>query len=692
MKRLLVVLFSIALSGFSFISHAEEEFKLETMTVTAEKRAADSQKVSTPMNVMSESFIADASIKNIEDIGRYVPNISISSSFGVGSHRIIFRGMEPNGFTETNPVVLNVDGLAHDRSHGFGTTFDDIERIEVLRGPQGTLYGKNAMGGVINIITSRPGNEIKGRFTAGVEERNGYKAGFNISAPIKKDLFFIGLSGGYSRTDGYIEDRTDNGIKNFDEKSNKNISLKLRATPGTGNEIFFKYSHSKAEDNAPPMNYGKSPSNYVDTGLPDYSEENTTDSFVLNLKFDRKAFNTESITTYKKFDDDALFPFGKYGPVSISGVRDITDTAFTQELRLSSSEESRIKWLAGLYYDQNKQVKHKFSMSMGGMDSVWRPETRSKTYSAFAESTIPLGSDKLSVTVGGRFEKMDRELDYKFSMKMPGSPAMDMPEYTVDKTWESFLGKVALNYQATNDIRYYTSVTQGYAPGGFNYTISDKNLAQFDEAKSVNYEIGMKSNFFNRKLMLNANFFYTIYDDLQTTTADADTRQWILTNAGRAHATGIEMDIAARPLQGLDIYGTLGLMEAKYDDFQEDDRATNSKISYDDNNILGAPKIQATIGTKYRHSTGLFGMVDVKYVSKAYYDKANNSDMTIPNYSVINVKAGYESGKRLDVYAYVRNIGNEAYFTFREPKMNPTSYFNAKGEPRTFGVEASYRF
>lgn len=690
MRKLLMII-SLIIIGNSTV-FAEDDFQLETVTVTAEKREADSQKISTPMIVMSETFVEDAGIDSISDIARYLPNISLYDNFGQNSTRIVFRGMEPNGFLETNPVILNIDGMTHDRAYGFSTTYEDIERIEVLRGPQGTLYGKNAMGGVINIITKKPDNTLRGRLSAGVEERNGYKGGFSLSGPIKKNLLYFGISGGYSQTDGFVDDKTDNGIKNLDEHKNKSLSLKLRTTPGKGNDILLKYTYIGGEGNAPPYSYTKEIKDEVYTGLDDYDGEMDSHAFLANMNFKRELFSLDSITTYYIYDNDEDFPVGISYGTPMMGVRDAKDTSFTQEIRVSSPEESKVKWLAGVFYDQGKQEKEEMSFYYGTMFSNWTPTARHKTYSAFTDVTIPFTS-KASVTLGGRYEKMKRELDYEFVMTNSGVPMIPRSTYNTDGTWSAFLGKIAFSYQAKDNIRFYTSATQGYSPGGFNYTTAEKENAEFNEAKSVNYELGMKSKFFNNKLMFNANIFHTIYDDLQVMQVNRGiTMEYSVGNAGKAHATGLEVDIAAKPARGLDLFMNFGITEAEYDDFKEANQQTGIVENFDGKKVVGAPDYQVTVGAKYRHSTGLFTMFDVKQTGQTYFDKENSSDLDVEPYAVANLKVGYESEKGFDVYAYVRNLMDEEYLTYREPKIGPDDYYDIRGESRTIGVELNYRF
>lgn len=683
MKKFLYLLCIAALFSMSASAAEADDIQLETIMVTAEKRSEDAQKVAVPMNVMTNVFVQDKGMSKMSDLSRYIPGMSLNDDFAITQTWAAYRGMSTNEMLYTSPIVLSIDGMATDSTHGFSTTFEDIERIEVMRGPQGTLYGKNSMTGAINVITKKPGNNLTGSVGFAVEERNTYKTKFGVSGPIKKDSVFFGLSGGYEQTDGYIEDHTLGGRKDIAEKDRLFYSAKLRFTPGKDNDIMLKYSRSHTDSYSSPVVFSDSPTYDITTGLTKSEfdgSDSTIDSFILNMAFKRQLFDLASITSYRYVDTDQHILRGFSSPYTL-GAQKFKEPSITQELRVNSKDSSKVKWLLGAYYETDKRDYDEMSMSSSTVKYDYQPVTKSSTYAVFAETTLPVFSDKFAVTLGGRYEKTGRDFDYYSVYTMNGVPLMEN-SYSAEKDWSSSLGKIAFTYNLTQTSSIYFTVAQGYIPGGFNITSDVKDSADFNETKSLNYEMGFKSKLLSNRLMLNANVYHIDYDDLQVMERDMSTNIYTVKNAGKAHSTGIETDIMYKPLRGLDIFATAGLSESKYDDFKD------YSGEYDKKYMMDAPKFTAAAGATYRHSSGFMTTFDVKQTGKTYFAKDNNSDKVQDTYAIFNVKAGYESEKGYDVYLYVRNLTDKEYFTY----MRDSGVLNYMGEPRTVGMEVNYRF
>lgn len=687
MNHFIRILCIAAITAFSASAVLAESLELETITITAEKRKADSQQVALPVSVLTDTFVEDMEIESVKDVGKYVPNIFIDNNWGLNQTYILLRGMSGSSFLATNPVVLNVDGLPSDSTYGFDTTFENIERIEVLRGPQGTLYGKNSMSGAINIITKKPGNEYTGFIGFSAEERSGYGFNTSLSGPVVRDKYYFGLSGGYRTTDGYINDTTPGGEDDISGSKKHNYTLKLSATPNRKTDIMLKYSRNYIKGVNPPAVTSSKYTNDIYTGFTSGEVEDTvsvTDVLLLNTEFRTKAVDIAWITSYKNVDSDENYLMGN----RMKSAQDFTMPTLTQELRFASPEKKGIKWLAGLYADINTMDMDEASSSMynGGSfyEYLWMFETESKTYAVFSEVTIPCWGERLAFTLGVRHENTKREMDYGYALKYDGVTGYEN-SYDVDKSWGATLGKAAVSYQASKNINLYASISQGYTPGGFNYTTDVKELADFNETKSLNYEIGIKTKLLDNKLMFNANVFHAIYDDLQVFEADVLTNVYTVKNVGKAHSTGIETDIMYRPARGLDIFATAGITDSKYDDFEV------SSVEYDGNYVVGAPRYTATIGATYRHKSGFMGSFDIKQTGKTYFTKENNDDKLQDAYAIVNAKIGYESLKGYEIYLYARNLTDEDYFTYMRDTGSSYGY-NFIGEPGTFGIAVNYRF
>lgn len=697
----LAAAFLLAASAFA----EEDQYRLESVTVTAEKRKQDAQKVSIPMNVFSEAALEDMELSSVSDLSLYLPNIFASEGDMLGDTEIVFRGLASSVYAYTNSLVLVVDGLTVDSQKALDISFEDVERIEFLRGPQGTLYGKNAAAGVISITTRQPGNETTGRVSFAAEEESTYDTSFRISGPIREDLLFYGLSASYRTTDGWMTDHTPGGMEHMNEQEDKYLSLKLRYTPGRGNDISLRYSRSELDGGSPPTVIGKDFSYDTVTGMDEYGADHTSDTLGLRMEFERSAFTLTSVTSYLDNSKEDIVYAGS--PVYDHAYFNEDLLQISQELRLSSPASSKVMWLAGIYADRtvddwtdggSGMVMDLSMYSMGLMDLNYSNKQTADTAAAFGEITFPLYKDKLSLTLGARYEQVKKELntdysvyDYTSGIEMPfdytGQPVPI--EYTLEDTWSVFLGKAALSYQASENLRYYLSAAQGYIPGGYNWMSTDPDTSKYDETHSVDFELGMKSSWLDNRLNLNINFFYTDYRDLQTY-QQTGIGIYEVVSAGEAHAQGFELDAAARPAPGWDIYGSLGYLDTEYDDYEAYNSGTASMENYSGNTITMSPEITASAGIKYRHPSGVFAMGEYSHTGRTYFTYGNESDYTRDSYNILNAKIGYESGMGFEVYAYVKNLADEEYFT-HIIEMEPQGKY-VVGQPRTFGVQAAYRF
>jgi len=695
-KRLL-----LALIPLTFLSTAyAEEYKLETMTITAEKRQADSQKVAIPVTVLNSVYIEDSGIENFDDLTAHIPNLTFMQGGRQDTGSFFFRGLGVNVYTDRLPVSINIDGIAWDSRYGFQIDFSNVERVEFLRGPQGTLYGKNAMGGVINFVTKEPKNETSGKLTVGYDENNTYSGKFRVSGAAKKDKLFFGLSGSYMKTDGFMTDNTPGGKKDWDKDEKIHLSPKLVYKNGDRLKAILHYKYSKSDSNNMPQILGTD-IKYSDTkGLKNPFIKRETSELALKLDADLKFADITSISSYRKTTGDADL-YVAYN--SYPGYDNADESHISQEFRLTSKKNNTgRKWIAGFHADKGKRDKEGgitfdyTSYGAGIYTEDWTTKQDISTYSAFGETTIPLFSPKLLFTAGARYERIKKDMDrihslrdYATGVSIPYSlTGQALPiAFDIEKSWDSFLGKAALSFEKSENMMFYISATQGYMPGGFNFISDDKNYTQFNEQKSIDFEIGMKSTMFDKRLMLNLNIFRTDYEDLQIL-QKVNAVNFQITNAGKAEAYGIEADMFARPVKGLDIYGNFGVTKSEYSEFKELDQMTGVTKDYSGNKMIGSPEFSGLIGAKYRHSSGLFFMAEYNYLGTTYFDKENKERYKRKAFALVNTKVGYEHPSGLEAYIYVDNLTDKEYYTEAITEYDMVTV----GKPRTAGFEISYRF
>ena len=681
----------------------QKEYELETMTVTAEKRKENIQEVPAAISAFTEITLEDADIDDVDDLVEFIPNMSFNKSYMPGCFETSFRGITLSQFTEHNPVVIFIDGIAQSHLSNYWTDITNIERVEVLRGSQGTLYGKNAIGGVINIISKKPGNDFEAKITTEAAENETYRIKGFANGPIVKDKLFLGLSGSYYETDGYMKnDHPDGG--NFDNKETLGLKSRLRWILSDRIEVNFHTGMSQGR-------YGSSPGIVVTAGqqaeyyhaYKNPNDKVESDSFdtALNIGYGGEILDFTSITTYSYsqmdlWQDQCYINPTMNMPVAI---RATDNHIFSQEFRIQSPDKKEgMKWLGGIYYSMDDVKWDDIGMlydteSMLGYNIYynWPDDTKEDTMAAFGQMTFPLPG-RLAFTAGLRYERVHKEMDYRYEVTradtgevlpndpfQPGSPTL--VTYNIEDDWDAFLPKGVLSWTINKDAMIYASVTKGYLAGGFNLCENIKERAKFDEQSSIDYELGAKTSWLDNRLILNANLFYMDIKDMHVYYAP-DPLTYLASNAGEAHSQGIEIEAKARPIKGLDIMAAFGLIDAEFDEYIDTGGNDCSGKT-----MVRTPDYTLNLAVQYRHDSGFFARAGMQGYGQNYFDDANTVSQKA--YEIYNAKIGYE-GSNWDVYLYGKNLFDEEYFS--SGRVAAGGMWGNVGEPRTFGLLASIRF
>ncbi len=683
---------------------------LKEVEVTANKMQENIHKVPQSISVIDAAKIEEQGLKNSMDVINLIPGMLSTPDHGVG---VTFRGLKRSMFTENNPVVIYVDGVPIANSFGFDFSLANIDRIEVLRGPQGTLYGKDAIGAVINVITKDPDAVWHGKIGTEYGSWNTWNTQASINGPIMEDKLFIGVSGEYDRTDGWIKNEHP-GMNEDLVRTNKydldgyllftpTDSLRVRLGAGFWQEQLHNTEMGKV------LPYG--PGGYYD--LNDFDRDmaekqaidiegnpkttNNDQNLAVSYEFD--SFKVESITTHRMRTFKGIMDGDGSAGTLFDGLIMFSDsdlTTWTEELRMSSTNPTGFRWVGGVYLDKEEE-EGSMGMQVPGammfapvdieMNSVADMETR--TLAAFGQVMVPLGQ-YLELTLGGRYQRIKKDMDQDmYMLPVQGPFVADItgvaPAFSqnLNKTWNTFLPKAALAWFIQDHYTAYASYSQGYMPGGFNYFSSGGNADAntFKPQKSTNYEIGIKADYDTWRLNL-AAFYMDITDIHIYKTVGG---MWTTDNADKAHSQGVELEGIWLPLKGLELSASASIMQAKYDDY---DLGT---VKLDGEHMEGAPNHALHLGASYHHPSGLYGRADLHHVGRVhYYDDITKSLQRADAYTLADVKLGwlYENW---DIYAFVKNLGDEEYINaFKaNPMIGGVAGF---GDPRSFGVGLSYSF
>jgi len=609
------------------IQKARKEASLEGLTVSAQKIEENVQDIPISITVLDEIDIEDMQIESVENIAKYTPNLLLFNQNSTGLLMSTIRGINTSYGSTESAVALFVDGVPIIGSEGFDAPIIDVKRVEVLRGPQGTLYGQGTESGVINIITKKPSNETRGKINAKFGSDNLQEYTANISGPIVQDTFYVGLSARHYEKDGYVYNAYLN--KNADDIENDYGKITLRYTPADNLDISLISSKVKYDNTGSPTGeMGR------EERIKYTNEEYTkteTELHALKIEYDFNKYKFESITTRKEQKNIWLIDYDLTPEFLSHAENDSVTETVSQELRLSSRSDT-LNWLIGLnYYDDDINGKFK---TLFGADSF---SVTREFYGIFTHIDYQLNT-QLSIIGGLRYDKHE----------LNGKRAAD----NLDLSYNEVSPKIGLEYNFSNDSMVYTTVSKGYRPAGFYIWALDGYPKQFDTETLWSYEIGTKNSFLDNRLTMNAALYYMKVDDMQVHLATTVRYAYYKDNAAKATSKGFEFDLNYKCTDNLDFFASFGYNDTKFDDFKD------AQGDYSGNYNVYAPKYNYNMGTQYRTDQGYYARVDINGYGKMYLDVRNEDSRDA--YNLVNTKIGYEQ-EGYDIYLYANNLFDKEY-------------------------------
>jgi iron complex outermembrane receptor protein len=664
-------------------------YEIEELIVTAQKREESFQDVPISITGFTGMQLEDAGIDNTLELAKQVPNVYLKHA--EPENTIIIRGVTSFHSSIYAPAGFYVDDVNYPLQYMHNAELFDVERVEVLKGPQGTLYGRNAESGVINVITRQPGNEFKGKIVAEYGNYDSSRVGASFSGPLIEDRLFLGVAVQKKDSDGYYTNAYDDDdeISDVDHLDGR---ATLRWKPSERWDVSLIADMLDHEDG-----YGlyrfmdgtyQTGRHDINVDYPDNYMDQKGDGQTLKVKYRGDSFDFLSVTGNRSYerklggDRDGTPNPGNYFRFSWD------DEMQSQEFRFSSNDpDNRFQWLFGLY-GFVEEVKTRNNMEHLAIGPLWDNRTRIDVegYAAFTQLTCTLW-DRLHLTAGLRADHHDLEGE------LTGTPSYLTPagqELADDLDYDEVLPKFALSYDVTDDIMCYATAAKGYLIGGYNYVSAYSQQAfTYDSEYTWNYEIGVKTSWFDRRLLLNASFFYIDIKDKQVFEIDQTVPipgAQNIRNAAEAHSAGCEIELRARPFTGLDIFAGFGFTEAKIDEWIAEE-ADGTTYDYKDKYLTYYPRDKFNIGIQYRLPSGWFARLDFINTGKSYCDSKNLIKQDA--YQEVNLRLGYES-EHFDVVLWGENIFDEKYFTYMTHYGPDTLVVD--GKPMTYGATVTYRF
>lgn len=703
---LAVAVSAVSLTGAIAVNtHAQPV--IEEVVVTAQKREESLQDTPLAISAFSENEMQQRGIVGADDLQFYVPGLTFGKTV-TRTSQVTLRGI---GSENINPggdpgVAVHVDGAYQQYTGYIAQDFFDVARVEVLRGPQGTLYGRNATGGSINIITQKPSEEFEGLVKLGLGNYNQVKGQGVISGPIIEDSLLGRLSVEAEERDGYT-DNLFNGDE-IDDKDYYSVRGQIEWRPSDTFSINLSaYTYSDDSTGVPLASISPYPDGPLFTGLDlstflpvfsnyyvsnnavpnvtlrderevrhntDTEGEEDTDGAILTIVKDFENFTLKSISAYNDSEYMNAGDTDSAAEVTFTQLAQGSFETFSQEILLSSAGDGPLEWTAGLYYYKEEST-YEFDIILLDTIPLNTPfvgvpvtfdaggEIEAESIAAFGQATYAF-TDALSFTVGLRYTKDEKDLDESVLAPAFGilDPVTFGPIVVEDSDdWSETTGKIGIEYVTDAGTLWYGSVSTGFKAGGFNVSGLQSS---YDPETVVAYEVGFKSMLAEDRVRLNAAAFYYDYEDLQVFQIEGV--QASITNAAEAEVYGLEIELLALVTEELEIDGSFSYLSAEYEDFLTevpvDPLAGLQDLS--GNTLPRAPEFTLNLGAQYTWTLNNAGSVraraNVSWVDEQYYRAFNLERDKEDSYTRTDLNLAWTSSDESWVVdAFVKNLEDE---------------------------------
>ncbi|MEP6391733.1 MAG: TonB-dependent receptor [Halioglobus sp.] len=815
---------------------AQSSFAIEEIVVTARKRSENLQEVPIAISAIDEATIERAGIERAADYIGLIPNVTIVDTANVGDTQVSIRGIVSTRDAESTFAYV-VDGVLSTNPNSFNEELFDVQQIEVLKGPQGALYGRNAVAGAILVTTKAPTNEVEAKIGGGIANNDAYKVNAMVSGPIIEDVLLGRLAISTRETDGFYKNIFTGEDDSVDYLEDTSIRARTIWNVSDDLTLDFRAGYSEVKGGAINFNAtfavpqfsailpGNSPTYFQDVNDADFkftfntpgeNEQETMDFAIKadwNLGFadliasasynnleeyllsdgtaasfygyevtpscqtDRETLN--SFATPELFGDlfapFAVFPpptdfagiYGPYTATSCDGFQyqERNQEDFSIDARLESPGDQDIRWIAGVYFadiereqivsygaDQGQGYRRTPYVDPTGpnpTDLLFWDDFDTTVYAIYGQLDFDL-SDTMELAFALRYDREEREVNNKVPnvansglnvnlLDANGQPAPINPAFNSnpdgipdrDDTYSQLQPKLTWSWAATDEMNVYASYGVGFRSGGFN-SVGTEDLLNFwfnagyggpgeavdaqlivkddyDKEVSEAFEIGLKSEWMDRRLRLNAAVFHTDVEDNQFFEFFAGPFGLLrsVTTIDELYVRGVEADFTFLATEGLALYGGIGLMDS------EIERNKNRPLS-EGNDVPQAPDVTGNLGVEWvfpvTGNMNLVSRLDWQYTGEmwfhtlqgeqtptiwnAFFGPGFNQDFSKSSrdaYDTLDLRVGLE-GNNWMVTAWGRNITDEEYLQEVIPAPEFGGSFNHPSGKRSYGLDFSYRF
>lgn len=693
-------------------SAAADGAQIEEVVVTAQRREQNLQDVPISITALGAEAIRRGDVSTVSSLQGQVPGLKISA--GAERTNISVRGI---GSPITNiaaeaGVPVNIDGVYITRVTLFGATYNDLSQIEVLRGPQGTLYGRNATGGTVNIWSKTPDGSFGGDVSllGGNGDRFRFRGAMGF--PIDGDKLSARIGFDRETLDGY-RDNLFLGEKADPERHTSGRAV-LRWAPTEDFSVILRASIAKDIVGGPIIQYGgavtAAPAGPVNRGRGLVSVDPTHINANERTRYDYRDqiysatvnwnvgdVKLKSVTAFQRHKFDAVQDTdGTSAPFSNLYFLE-NSPAFTQELTVAGSTPS-LEWIVGAWYlDDKANADYTIRLPGAGIPSLSILfEQKTKAYALFGQATYHV-TERLRATVGLRYSDEKKLLIQSKTFPPPACSGVR----TTNK-YDDFSPKFVVDYTVAKNVMLYASATKGFKAGGGNTSVCGNT---YGPERLWAYEAGVKSQWLDNRVRLNVGGFYYDYSGYQASKFAGDgTPSLVFTNAASATIKGIEAEFSAKPFDGFSIDAGALVNDAEFGKYisplQIAPPGSTATVNLAGNRLPVAPKFSGSVAAQYEFPVSNVGTLTVRgehvWSSAVYFDVFNVPFTRQGAYGMSNARISYRvergSAEGLEVAAFIKNIENKDILNRSDYSGLYNGARNEYQRPRTYGAELNYTF
>jgi iron complex outermembrane recepter protein len=668
-----------------------------TVVVTARKWVEPLQADPSAVTVLSGEDIDDAGIRTVRDASRFVPNLTLSD---FTARRLSFPFMRGIGSGRNSPAVATcIDGVPQLSYATANQELLDVERIEFLRGPQGSLYGRNALAGVVNVVPRLPPAQPAADVSLTGGNFGLFDGRVSAGGPLGAQGLLAGVAAGYATRDGYTKNElTGHRLDDREAVFGRGQVVWPEAGPWS-----FRLSAGGERDRDGDYALGDLSAIRANPHHVQHDFEGRTDRDLAQPVFTaaRRGEQADfaSVTAFQWWRSHDVTDLDESPADLIRRDNEEQQQAWIEELRWSSPADAplalgpkgTLRWLLGTFAfrsDYRQNAVNEFrpaAVPLLGIPVPYRQlddaNLKDDGVSLFGQTSWTW-DERLEIALGLRHDYEHKSAD----LLSRTDPLLAAPAtLDADRDFSETSPRVTLAYHFTPDAQVYAGASQGYKTGGFNAQATPEH-ASFDEETSWTYETGVKTTWFRQRVMANAALFRTDWDNLQLDVPGSAPGAFFIDNAGKARSRGAELELTIRPLTGLDLFGGLGLLDTE---FRPGSASGGADVG--GNDLPFAPRTTWHAGAEYsqpiRDLLRAFVRVDGFGSGRYFYDAVNGAEQD--TYALANARLGVGT-EAWRIEGWVNNVFDQDYVPVAFPSpLAPSGYFGENGAPRTFGV--SYR-